>query len=166
MNNGQYCNSKGNHWAQENREKNTCIFFANTVKCYDKLWFQDCIIELVKLGYNKNVLGILYKLNETALVKINTTYGGTENIEINEVVKQGTTNGPILCCASTARGNEIGEKAICKYGTIEIGMSVFMDDIASIGNVDAIRKGWRDCGKMETEKKKCNMDWKIQNIWQ
>lgn len=86
-------------------------------------------------------MGILYKLNETALVKINTTYGGTENIEINEVVKQGTTNGPILCCASTARGNEIGEKAICKYGTIEIGMPVFMDDIESIGNVDAIRKG-------------------------
>lgn len=85
-------------------------------------------------------MGILYKLNETALVKINTTYGGTENIEINEVVKQGTTNGPILCCASTARGNEIGEKAICKYGTIEIGMPVFMDDIAAVVDADTIRQ--------------------------
>ena len=61
-------------------------------------------------------------MNETVQVKINTLHGDTENIEIKEVVKQGTTCGPIMCCASTARVNEIGEKVICKYGNIEIGM--------------------------------------------
>ena len=96
---------------------------------------------------------ILYKLNETAQVKINTPYGDTENIEIKEVVKQGTTYGPIMCCASTARVNEIGEKVICKYGNIEIGMPVFMDDTATIGDADTIRKGIRNCRKMETDKK-------------
>ena len=39
-----------------------------------------------------------------------------------------------MCCASTAKVNEIGEKVICKYGNIEIGMPVFMDDIAAIGD--------------------------------
>ena len=95
---------------------------------------------------------ILYKLNEKAQVKINTLYGETENIEINEVVKQGTTYGPIMCCASTAKVNEIGEKLICKYGNIEIGMPIFNDDKAAIGDADTIRKGIRNCRKMETEK--------------
>ena len=62
-------------------KRNTYICFANALKCFDKLWLQDCIIELTKLGYNKNDLEILYKLNETAQVKINTTYGDTENIK-------------------------------------------------------------------------------------
>ena len=114
---------------------------------------QDCIIEIEELGYNKNDLEILYKLKEIAQVKINTPYGDTENIEIKEVVKQGTTYEPIMCCASTAKVNEIGEKVIFKYGTIEIGMPVFIDDIAAIGDADTIRKGIRNCRKLETEKK-------------
>ena len=107
-------------------KRNTYVFFADAVKCFNKLWLQDCITKLAKLGYNKNDLEILYKLNETAQVKINTPYGDIEDIETKEV---GTTYGPIMCCASTARVNEIGEKVICKYGSIEIGMPVFMDDI-------------------------------------
>ena len=114
---------------------------------------QDCIIEIEELGYNKNDLEILYKLKEIAQVKINTPYGDTENIEIKEVVKQGTTYEPIMCCASTAKVNEIGEKVIFKYGTIEIGMPVFIDDIAAIGDADTIRKGIRNCRKLEAEKK-------------
>ena len=114
----------------------------------------SCGYKAAKLGYNKNDLEILYKLNETAQVKINTPYGDTENIEIKEMVQQRTTHKPIMCCALAARVNGIGEKVICKYGNIEIGMPVFMDDIAAIGDPDTIRKGKRNCRKMETEKKK------------
>ena len=131
---------------------NTNIFFADGVKCFDKLWLQDCIIELAKLGCNKNDFEI-YKLNETAQVKINTPYGDTENIEIKEVVKQRTTYGPIMCCASAAKVNEIGEKVICKYGNMETSMPIFMDDIAAIGDAGTIRKRIRNCRKMEIEKK-------------
>ena len=113
---------------------------------------QDCIIELAKLGYSKNDLEVSYKSNETSQVKINTPYGDTENIEIKEVLKQGTY-GPIMCCASTVRVNEIGEKVIYECGNIEIGMPVFMDDIAAIGDAGTVRKGIRNCRKMETEKK-------------
>ena len=56
-------------------------------------------------------------------------------------------------CASTVRVDKIGEKAIFKYGNIEIIMPVFMNDIAAIGDADAIRKGIRNYRKMETEGK-------------
>ena len=72
-------------------------------------------------------------------------------LEIKEIVKQGTIYGPIMCCASTARVNEIGEKVICKYRNIEIGMPVFKDDIAATRDAHTIRKGIRNCRKMETE---------------
>ena len=88
-------------------------------------------------------------MNETAQVKISTQYRDTENVEIKNVVKQRPTYGPIMCCASTAKVNKIGEKLICKYGNIELGMPVFMDDIA---DADTIREGIRNCRKMETEK--------------
>ena len=54
-------------------------------------------------------------MNETVQVKINTPYGDTENIEIREVIKQRTTYGPIMCRASTAKVNEIGEKVKLKH---------------------------------------------------
>ena len=58
-----------------------------------------------------------------------------------------------MCCASTAKVNEIGEKVICKYGNIEIGIPVFMAGIVAIGDADTIRKRISNCRKMETEKK-------------
>ena len=48
--------------------------------CFEKLWLQYCIIELEILGNNKNDLEILYKLNETAQVKINAPYVDTKYI--------------------------------------------------------------------------------------
>ena len=58
-----------------------------------------------------------------------------------------------MCCASAGKMNEIGEKVICKYGNIEIGMPIFMDGIASIKDAGTIRKGIRNCRKMEKGKK-------------
>ena len=101
IDNGQHFNSKFNHRAEKNREKKH-VFLADAVKSFDKQPLQDCIKELAKLDYNKNDLEKLHKLNETVQFKINTPYGDTENIEIKEVVKQGTTYGPIMCCASAA----------------------------------------------------------------
>ena len=43
-----------------------------------------------------------------------------------------------MCCATTARVNDIGEKVCCTYGDTEIGMPVFMDDISA--DAEEIRK--------------------------
>ena len=39
------------------------------------------------------------------------------------------------------------------YGKINIGMSVYIDDIAAAGGITEIRKGMRNCAKMEKDKK-------------
>ena len=50
-----------------------------------------------------------------------------------------------MCCAITARVNNTGEKVCCKYGDIDIGMPVFIDDIVAVGYAEKIRKGIRNC---------------------
>ena len=54
-------------------------------------------------------------MNKRSLVTIDTPSGETGNIEIKEIVKQGTTYGPVICCATTVRVNDIGEKVCYKY---------------------------------------------------
>ena len=72
---------------------------------------------------------------------------------MEEVVKQGTIFGPIMYCVSTSRVNEILEAVKYQYGKVEIGVPVFMDDIAAVGTGDNIRKRIQNCRRMEIEKK-------------
>ena len=58
-----------------------------------------------------------------------------------------------MCCATTARVDDIGEKVCCKYGQTGIRMPVFMDDISAVGGAEEIRKGIKNCRKTKTLKK-------------
>ena len=58
-----------------------------------------------------------------------------------------------MCCATTSRVNNIGETVQYSYGKVDIGMSVYMDDIVAAGEIAEIRKGIRNCPNTEKEKK-------------
>ena len=67
------------------------------------------------------------------------------------MVKQGTILGP--SCADTYAVNSIGEEVKYSYGKINIRMPVFVDDIATAGKAEHIKKGINNCARMEKEKK-------------
>ena len=48
---------------QRAQKQNTYMFFANSVKCFDKIWLKDCLLEMYNLGYASNILYILYEMN-------------------------------------------------------------------------------------------------------
>ena len=96
---------------------------------------------MYNLGYDPNTLKVLYEMNKETDLIIRTPVGNTENIHVKEVVKQGTICGPIMCCAERSTVNSIGEEVKYRYGKINVGMPVFMDDIATAGKVEHIRKG-------------------------
>ena len=102
-------------------------------------------------GRDRNDFKILYEINKKAEIIVDTTVGQTESISIKEIVKQGSIFGPIMCCATTSRVNNIGETVQYSYRKVDIGMSVYMDDIAAGGGIAEIRKGIRNCAKMEKE---------------
>ena len=136
---------------QRPQKLNTYMFFADAVKRFDKLWLKDCLLEMYNLGYNPNTLKNLYEMNKETDIIIRTPVGNTDNIQVKEVVKQGTVFGFTMCCAETSTVNSNGEEL--KYGKINIGMPVFMDEITRAGKAEHIRKGINNCARMEIEKK-------------
>ena len=137
---------------QRAQKLNTYMFFADAVKCFNKLWLKDCLLEMYNLGYDPNTLKILHEMNRETDIIITTPVGNKENIQLKEVVKQSTIFGPIMCCAETSTVNSIGEEAKYKYGKINIGMPVFMDDIATAGKAEHVRQDINNCAWMEKEK--------------
>ena len=75
-----------------------------------------------------------------SILQLNSTAWKTLNITVEEAVKQETIFGPIMCCVSSSRVNKIQEAVKCQYGKVEIGIPVFMDDIAAAGTADDVRK--------------------------
>ena len=64
-------------------------------------------------------------MNKRSTVTINIPFREIEKIEIEEIVKQGATYRPVLCCVITTRVNDIGEKLCCKYKDADIEMPFF-----------------------------------------
>ena len=97
---------------QRQSHKNTYLLFADAEKYFDKLWLKDCLIDMEKIGYNRNDIKTLYEMNKKAEIIVDTTVDQTESISIKETVKQGSIFGPIMCCATTLRVNKRGNSTI------------------------------------------------------
>ena len=112
------------------------------------------VVELENLGFPPIDLEMIYQLNKEAVVQIKTPIGTTKDITIEELVRQGTVFGPLFCCASTAKVNDIGEPVKQNLGEVEVKMPVFMDDINSTTkDPENIEKAIRNCRRLEIEKK-------------
>ena len=110
-------------------------------------------MKMYNLGYSPGTTRSLYEINKTSNIVADTPVGKTSSITLEEVVKQGTEFDTIMCCASPSRINEIQEAVKYQYGKVEIGMPVFMDDIAAVRTAYNMRKGVQNCRRMEIEKK-------------
>ena len=58
-----------------------------------------------------------------------------------------------MCCITRSKVNNIGETVQYTCAKIDIGISVYMDDIVAAEGKTEIRKGIRNCTMMEEEKK-------------
>ena len=95
----------------------------------------------------------LYEINKTLNILVDTPVGKKSSITVEEVVKHTAIFGPFMCCAATSRVNKVQEAVKYQYGKVEIGMPVFMDNIAAVETADNIRKGIKNCRRMEIKKK-------------
>ena len=138
---------------QRAQKLDTYTFLADPIKCFDKLWLKDCLLEMYNLGYDPNTLKILHEINRETDIIIRTPVGKIENVQVKEVVKQGIIFGPIMCCVETSTVNSIGEEIKCRYGKINIRMPVFMVDIATAGKAEHVSQGLNNCARMGKEKK-------------
>ena len=104
---------------QRQDHKNTDRLYAGAGKCFDKLWLKKSLIEVVRIRYNQNYIKMLFEINKTAEIVAVTAIGNIESIEIKELVQQGLIFGPTICCATTGKVNDVGEKVDYNYREIE-----------------------------------------------
>ena len=133
--------------------RKTYVVFGDAVKCFDKLWLRDALVEMYKAGCNLQDIQMMYRMNEDTGIVVETPLGNTERVKVGEIVKQGTVLGPQLCCVETDQINKIGENQEKLVGEEMVGILIFVDDVMSAGTAEEIRKAIRNFGEMETLKK-------------
>ena len=69
-------------------------------KCFDKLWAQECINDMVASGFKNDKLTLLYEENVNAKIAVKTKSGITKRINLSEIIMQGTVWGSLLCTNS------------------------------------------------------------------
>ena len=114
---------------QRSEKKPTYIFSVDAEKCFDKLWLEDGLLELHKLGWSEKDVMVLFRLSHIANITVKTPVGDKEDFTFTNIVKQGTTHGPIICCAETSQVNNSEEPVKYEVEQVEVGVPVFMDDI-------------------------------------
>ena len=133
--------------------KKTYIVYGDAVKCFDKLWLKDTLVELYKAGCSPQDIQMIHEMNKNTVISVKTPSGQTEKAIIGEVVKQGTILGPTLCCVETDKINDVGEDQERSIDGGVIGILVFVDDVMSVGTAEDARKCIRNLHVMEILKK-------------
>ena len=62
---------------QRAQKQNTCKSFADAVKCFDKLWLKDCLLEMYNFGSDPSTLANSYEINKETDIIIRTPLGNT-----------------------------------------------------------------------------------------
>ena len=133
--------------------RKTYVVFGDAVKCFDKLWLKDSLLELYKAGCNLQDIEMIYRLNEDTNIVVETPFGKTDQANDGEVVKQGTVLGPQLCCVETDQINKIGESQDTMLGDQTVAILIFVDDVMKAGTANDVRKAIRNFAEMEKLKK-------------
>ena len=132
--------------------RNVYLFFGDLVKCFDRLWLQDCLVDLHECGMREREIRMLYRLNQEVNIKVITPVGTTKEILVKEIVKQGSVFGTKLCCASTGKINEDNDNVTVLYPNVHIQALTFVDDIFRPGSSDDIKKTMKKCASLEDDK--------------
>ena len=131
----------------------TYLIFADAEKCFDKLWLQDCLIDMYEIGMREKEISIIYKMNQITRVTVNTPMGITNEFEVCEVVKQGTIFAPTLCCSNTGKINQLKpQTSTIITPDVIVQAIVYVDDIAGGGDKEVPQGITENLNIMEEEK--------------
>ena len=119
----------------------TFIVFADAYKCFDKLNLKDCICDISEIIGAEDAFE-LYNMNKVGKATIKTPIGLVENVEANNIVRQGTIPGPKLCNVNTDKINTIGRKCYTYIGPrVRIETLTYVDDIQNgSSNTNEVKK--------------------------
>ena len=99
-------------------------------QAFDSLWLKESILSLWNLGIRDVYLPLIYKLNEKAVVTVNTPYGRTSPFVVDQIVKQGDVLASNICSVST--GEICDQDFGAPIGLLSLRPLAFVDDILKL----------------------------------
>ena len=143
------------------------LTMVDIVKCFDKLWLQDTIIDLYDANLKNDNLVLLYKLNEKNSIAVKTSQDLTERFIVNDAIMQGTIFGSLQCTTSLSKiGAEAykqGEPLLIYKDTIQIPPLGMVDDLLTMNKcgTDSIKantivNSFMESKKLELGTSKCH----------
>ena len=114
--------------------KQVFITFYDYSTCFDSLWLEDSMITLWDLGVRNELFALIYKLNETAKIRVKTPFGLTDEFECERIVKQGTVLSSNLCSSSTAQLCDFNITGGTYTGSFVINDLLYVDDTIDVND--------------------------------
>ena len=129
-------------------------------QCFDGMWLEDSILSLTKIGIGGVRIALIKELNKTADIVVKTPVGNTEEFTVNNIVKQGTVLGPLLCSASTAECCEEHTEGGVSIGSSAVRSLAYVDDILDINEDEENANNAHNTVINFSEKKRLEISWK------
>ena len=117
------------------------IQIYDLIKAFDALWLEDCLNDIYDALPEKkrdDKLALLYQTNVNNLVAVNTAVGQTERVNMERIVQQGGSWGPMECSVSIDKIGKLcterGEH-IFKYNNLgNIVPLAMVDDLLGVAS--------------------------------
>ena len=103
-------------------------------QCFDKIWLEDALLSLWKLGINDDMLKLISAMNERSEGTVKTAAGESEPFQLGPNAKQGTVLGPILSSASIAECCDEQKGGGAVIGALIIRMLAYVDDLLGLNH--------------------------------
>ena len=113
---------------------NSELFFTfyDYTTCFDSIWLEESMIVLWDLGIRNELFSLIFKLNESSIIKVKSPYGMTKPFSCPRIVKQGTVLGPPLCSSSTAQLCDQNNQGGVMIGSSIVNDIIYVDDTTDI----------------------------------
>ena len=105
------------------------LTFYDFRQCFDKIWLEDSLLSLWKVGVKDDMLKMISILNEKSEGTVKTMCGETDVIHLGPNAKQGTVLGPILSSSSIAECCEEQKKGGANIGAVVLRSLAYVDDL-------------------------------------
>ena len=103
-------------------------------QCFDKMWLEDAVLFLWRLGVKDDMLKLISLLNSRSVAVVKTSAGETEEFVLGPNTKQGTVLGPILSSASVAECCDELVSGGASIGELIIRILAFVDDLLGLNH--------------------------------
>ena len=111
-------------------------------------------MQMNRTGIREREVTMIQAMNRKAKIVVETPSGDTDEINVKNIVKQGTIYGPQLCCVSTSQVNEIKKMLVTVISPkVTCRAMVYVDDVSGAGSKRMIECIGRNLRQMEETKK-------------